>query len=123
MVQAGEDGMTALKLVDLNEETCPINETELHRIRSGEPKDAVAVAASLPREKRAQLSRFCYERVHLHELGLRIAATCELPELEQAFGHAAKTVFAQSRDLDSILERRSAGNGASISLPTVNCLR
>ena len=41
---------------------------------------------------------FCYNKRHLHALGLMIASTCERNILVEAGGRVGDTVFRQSRD-------------------------
>ena len=38
------------------------------------PADAVEVGKNLPEPQRARIAQFCYNRVHMRELGLRLAA-------------------------------------------------
>ncbi|MGB7285902.1 MAG: hypothetical protein WBC71_03130, partial [Salaquimonas sp.] len=40
----------------------------------------------LPELQRARIAQFCYSRVHMREMGLRIANSCQLPMLKIAFG-------------------------------------
>jgi hypothetical protein len=58
--------------------------------------------SKLPEINRARLAEFCYRRVHLRELGLRIAATCRLQTLQFAFGANAALVMKQAADVDAI---------------------
>ncbi len=102
--------MTASNVNHLNEEKCPIPENVLGQMHQCNPKEAVKVAANLPEMQRAQLAAFCYERRHLHQLGLMIASSCSRPALRKAFGLAGDVVFKQSRDPEETIaeERRNA---------------
>ena len=102
--------MTASNVYHLNEEQCPIPEDILGKMHSSNPADAAEIAADLPEPQRAQLAAFCYERRHLHHLGLKIAATCGQLSLRKAFGLAGDIVFKQSRKPDETVaeERRHA---------------
>jgi hypothetical protein len=49
--------------------------------------------------ERANLAMFCYRKTHLRQIGLSIAATCELSTLVQAWGTGlGRALFTQSRD-------------------------
>ena len=47
---------------------------------------------------RAGLALYCYRRGHLKGIGLAIASTCELYDLETAGGTAGAALFARSRE-------------------------
>jgi hypothetical protein len=106
--------MTTSNAHSLNEEQCPIPENILGQMHHSNPADAAEVAADLPEAQRAQLAAFCYERRHLHHLGLVIASTCGRPALRKAFGLAGDVVFKQSRKPDdTIAEERQNANQAT----------
>jgi hypothetical protein len=49
--------------------------------------------------ERAHLAMFCYRKLHLHGIGLAIAATCDQSTLEKTWGTAlGQALFAQSRE-------------------------
>ena len=104
--------MTASNVHVLNEEQCPVPEDVLGQMHSSDPVDAAEVASRLPEPQRAQLAAFCYERRHLHHLGLIIASTCGLFALRKAFGLAGEVVFRQSRKPDDTIaeERRNTNH-------------
>ena len=87
----------------LNEAECPVPEEHLSQYGTPGAVDTVAIAKALPMERRAALARFCYNRTHLLELALRVAATCDLRTLENAFGRAGPLVYDQSRDIEATL--------------------
>ncbi len=92
----------------------PVSEQEvLQQILSG-PSDAVAIGEGLPEMQRARIAQFCYNRVHMRELGLRLAASCSLMSLKAAFGRGGEVVFKQSRDVEQTLGelKNSPGNQA-----------
>lgn len=95
--------MTASNIFKLNEEKCPIPEEILGQMHDANPATAAEVAASLPEPQRAQLAAFCYERRHLHKLGLMIASTCDRLALHKAFGLAGDVVYKQSRKPDETI--------------------
>jgi hypothetical protein len=67
------------------------------RIYRAGPKRAGEEVAALSAAERANLAAFCYARAHLHEIGLAIAALCDLRELLDAAGTAGSVLYAQSR--------------------------
>ena len=67
------------------------------------PADAVEVGKRLPELQRARVAQFCYNRVHMRELGLKLASTCDLMSLKAAFGRGGEVVFKQSRDVEKTL--------------------
>ena len=67
------------------------------------PKDAVEIGESLPMLQRARIAQFCYNRVHMRELGLKLASSCDLMTLKAAFGRAGEVVFEQSRNVDQTM--------------------
>ena len=105
--------VSAEKLVEQAiEEQLPLSEAEvLQQILSG-PKDAVAIGEGLPVLQRARVAQFCYNRVHMREMGLRLAASCDLLSLKAAFGRAGDVVYQQSRDVEETLGalKNSQGN-------------
>ena len=76
------------------------------------PADAVEIGKKLPELQRARIAQFCYGRVHMRELGLRLASTCDLMTLKATFGRGGEVVFKQSRDVDETLGalKTSPGN-------------
>ena len=92
-----------LAVANPNEENAPIDENQvLKQLLSG-PADAIEIGESLPEMQRARIAQFCYNRVHMRELGLRLASTCSLMSLKAAFGRAGEVVFAQSRNVEKTL--------------------
>jgi hypothetical protein len=67
------------------------------RIYRAGPKRAGEEVAALTAAERANLAAFCYARTHLHEIGLAIAALCDLRELLDAAGTAGSVLYTQSR--------------------------
>lgn len=90
-----------MNLVTVDEK--PVSEADiLNQILAG-PSDAVAIGGQLPELQRARIAQFCYNRVHMRELGLRLASTCGLMALKAAFGRAGDVVFKQSRNVDETI--------------------
>ena len=95
----------------------PSNNSEiLGQLMSGK-RDAAEIAQELPETQRAQIAQFCYQRVHMRELGLRIASTCNLMTLRSAFGRAGDVVYAQSRDVEKTLGALKNTPGHQIPKP------
>ena len=93
------------------EEVSAPSETEIfNQILSG-PSNAVEIGESLPEMQRARVAQFCYNRVHMRELGLRLASTCSMVSLRNAFGRAADVVYKQSRDVDATLSKLKSSPG------------
>ena len=65
----------------------------------------------LPEPSRAKIAEFCYRRVHLRELGLRLVATCQYPSLSRHFGIGARSVQMQATRIHDVV--RHLDNGAS----------
>jgi hypothetical protein len=57
------------------------------------------IVSGLPPQERARVAFFCYARGHLHDIGIAVAATCDLPFLMQAApsNAAGHRLFARSR--------------------------
>ena len=88
----------------------------LGQILSG-PADAVEIGEALPEMQRARIAQFCYNRVHMRELGLRLASTCGIVSLRNAFGRAADVVFEQSRDVEKTLAKLKNSPGSQPQKP------
>lgn len=90
----------------------PLSEAEVLDQILSVPNDAIEIGESLPELQRARIAQFCYHRVHMRELGLRLASTCSLMSLKAAFGRAGEVVFKQSRDVEETLGalKNSPGN-------------
>lgn len=107
-----------------NEDPCPIADDLFGEIRRATPPNVVKIANSLPTTQRAQLAMFCYNKRHLHTLGLVIAAGCDRQTLVNAGGRVGGMIFDQSRDADVSLPAEfgstepSAKKGISLAGPT-----
>lgn len=115
---------SAFEQQDVTEQSAPLSEAEvLNQILAG-PKDAVAIGEELPVLQRARVAQFCYNRVHMREMGLKLAATCDLMSLKAAFGRAGEVVYKQSRDVEKTLKslKNAPGNQPPkpVTLKSVN---
>lgn len=90
--------MTIALALRANEDPCPIPEQLFGQLRRAPPSDAVEITKALSEPQRAQLAVFCYNKSHLHALGLMIASTCDHKALVDAGGRMGDHIFHQSRD-------------------------
>ena len=81
----------------------PLSESSVERLFLT-PSQAFDNGLKLPAANRAKIAKFCYQRVHMRELGLRLAATCDMKSLVTEFGKGAETVFKQSRNIERTLD-------------------
>jgi hypothetical protein len=71
----------------------------------------------LPEASRARIAAFCYQKVHLREIGLRVAATCSVVALRKPFGGRAQAILDQASRVDTIVaELESDGKKAPTGL-------
>jgi hypothetical protein len=77
---------------------CPITEEFVGRLVECRKHGIDTLVSDLSQTQRGRLAVFCYRRAHLHDVGLAIAATCELEALIDASGKAGHFLFAQSRE-------------------------
>ncbi len=106
------------KLVDtpVSEMPAPSQAEVMQQIMSN-PADAVEIGSKLPAIQRARIAQFCYGRVHMRELGLRLASTCDLMTLKAAFGRGGEVVFKQSRDVEKTLGKLRNSPGSQTPKP------
>lgn len=81
---------------DLNAD-CPVPLDTLGRIYRAEAEALPNLVAGIPERTRARLAAFLYSRSHTHELGLRVAATCDESVLRREEGGLGEAIYAQSR--------------------------
>ncbi len=94
----------------------PIDESTIDRLLLS-PSQAFEIGQKLPAANRAQIAKFCYQRVHMWELGLRLAGTCDLATLAMAFGQGAETIFEQSRNIEQTLDAHGNTEKSSKQAP------
>ena len=99
-------------------EVCPISDELLGHIYRAGPSGAAEVTAPLTPSERASIAAFCYTRAHLHEIGLAIAATCDLRTLVDAAGKAGGALHDQSRNRTSVVASSQVVKKRAISLAT-----
>lgn len=108
--------MLADRIPEQEQESTFSDSEVLSQLLSGS-QDAVEIGKSLPEAQRAKIAHFCYNRVHMRELGLRLAATCGMVSLRNAFGRAADVVYKQSQDVDKTLSKLKNSPGSQSPKP------
>lgn len=83
--------------LSLNDEACPVGLDVLGAVYRAKGSALAELLETIPETTRARLAVYLYGRSHTHELGLRIAATCEGSTLRRACGLLGNTVYAASR--------------------------
>jgi hypothetical protein len=76
------------------------------------------LVSRLPESDRGTLAMFCYGRVHLHDVALAIAATCDVNALVLAGGQPGAFLFEQSRKAPEPDQLVPGTRRARISLAT-----
>jgi hypothetical protein len=79
-------------------EGCPVPEELIGRLYVSPIQDIDSIVSQLPPGPRGSLAAFCYSRAHLRDIGLAIAATCDLETLVDAGGRAGTKLFEISRE-------------------------
>ena len=79
------------------EETCPIPENLLGQLYRASSHGLDSLIATVPAKTRAMLALYCNTRAHLQSIGLAVAASCELRDLEEIGGHAGRVLFEKAR--------------------------
>lgn len=75
-----------------------VSEDVVGRLYRSNGRDVDQILADFSEQQRARLALFCYGRVHMREIGLAVAATCELGSLIDAGGHAGQTLYMMARE-------------------------
>ena len=76
---------------------CPVSLELAVRIARAEPDSLAGLLDGIPEPVRAQLAVWLYGRSHTHQIGLRVAMTCEGPSLRRAAGIVGDQLYALSR--------------------------
>jgi hypothetical protein len=79
-------------------EGCPVPEELIGRLYGSPMHRIDGLVSTLAPGPRGSLAAFCYGRAHLRNIGLAIAATCDLETLVNAGGRAGNSLFAASRE-------------------------
>ena len=94
---------------------CPVSEELIGQLYRSSQDGIHELVSGLSANRRGSLAAFCYGRAHLRDIGLAIAATCDLETLVAVGGRAGNFLFDQSRELSTVEKRRWSRHG-NISL-------
>ena len=78
---------------------CPISEDTLGRIYRADGVVLDHLLAGIPEITRARLATYLYGRSHTHELGVRVAGTCDAAIMRRTSGALGEAIHAQSRQV------------------------
>jgi hypothetical protein len=76
--------------------------------------------SAIPEDERASVALHCYGRVHLRELALAIAATCDRGALVEAAGRIMGDIlFSQSRQPSAPVQQQSARGRPTLTVASL----
>src|SRR6187549_1031669 len=84
---------------DSDHDPCPVTDDMLGELYRANKNGLAELIATVSPDVRAALALYCYRRGHLKGIGLAIASTCNLYDLETAGGTAGAALFARSREV------------------------
>ncbi|MDP4002283.1 hypothetical protein [Methylobacterium sp. NEAU K] len=76
---------------------CPVPPETVSRLIKADAEDASFILDGIPESTRARLAVWLYGRSHTHEIGVRVAATCEGVTLRRAAGNVGNALYDLSR--------------------------
>jgi hypothetical protein len=100
------------------EEQCPVSEEVLGHLYRASKHGLEELVTTVPATTRAMLALYCYRRAHLQSIGLVVAASCTVDDLETFGGNAGKALFEKARNLDNRSPRSQYLARRKISLST-----
>jgi hypothetical protein len=83
---------------DSDSDPCPVTDDLLGELYRANKNGLPELIATVSPDVRAALALYCYRRGHLKGIGLTIASTCNLYDLETAGGTAGAALYARSRE-------------------------
>jgi hypothetical protein len=83
---------------DSDSDPCPVPDNLLGELYRANKNGLPELIATVSPDVRAALAMYCYRRGHLKGIGLAIASTCNLYDLETVGGTAGATLYARSRE-------------------------
>lgn len=92
---------------------CPVPPETVSRLARSAPGDLPDLVDSIPESTRARLAVWLYGRSHTHEIGVRIAATCDGSSLRRAGGFIGNTLYDLSRRPYTAPTHGTRSNGAA----------
>jgi hypothetical protein len=87
---------------DSDSDPCPVTDDLLGELYRANKNGLAELIATVSPDVRAALALYCYRRGHLKGIGLTIASTCELYDLETLGGTAGAALFARSREVTPV---------------------
>jgi hypothetical protein len=84
---------------DSDSDPCPVPDNMLGELYRASKNGLPELIATVSPEVRAKLALYCYRRGHLKGIGLAIASTCNIYDLETSGGTAGAALFARSREV------------------------
>ncbi len=76
---------------------CPVPPETVGRLIKADPEGAAYLLDGIPEATRARLAVWLYGRSHTHEIGVRVAATCDGTTLRRAAGVVGNVLYDLSR--------------------------
>ncbi len=83
---------------DSDSDPCPVTDDLLGELYRANKHGLPELIATVSPDVRAALAIYCYRRGHLKSIGLAIASTCNLYDLETVGGTAGAALYARSRE-------------------------
>jgi hypothetical protein len=83
---------------DSDSDPCPVPDDMLGELYRANKNGLPELIATVSPDVRAALAMYCYRRGHLKSIGLAIASTCNLYDLETVGGTAGAALHARSRE-------------------------
>jgi hypothetical protein len=95
---------------------CPVPPETVGRLMRSDPEGAAYLLDGIPEATRARLAVWLYGRSHTHEIGIRVAATCEGATLRRAAGLVGNVLYDLSRRPSASPSHGTRGSASRISL-------
>jgi hypothetical protein len=96
---------------------CPVPPETVGRLIKSDAEGARYLLDGIPEATRARLAVWLYGRSHTHEIGIRVAATCEGSTLRRAAGLVGNVLYDLSRRPYAAPSHGTrSGGGSRISL-------
>jgi hypothetical protein len=81
-----------------DDDVCPVGDELFSQLYGASKLGLPVLVATVAPDIRAMLALFCYQRSHLHEIGVTIAASCDEDDLVRSAGKLGTALFALSRE-------------------------
>jgi hypothetical protein len=83
--------------IDDPAQDCPVTPEAIGRLAKADPRALPDLVEGIPESTRARLAVWLYGRSHTHEMGVRIASTCDGSSLRRAGGLIGNALYDLSR--------------------------